>query len=317
MNESSFGRGEGRWRGAAEVYDARGRFLGGGHDSRVVRRDLGGGTVEVEVSFTGPFRMSGRYVIADRGDHRLYQGPLNYGYAEAFGGGLIDAHNYWPDVGFSQRFFLMVLPGGRAQLSLALLGRGEQAAYTVVGEYSRQSGREPAFAPGSAYDLADDPRAGRGVSLLERPGTWSGTLAVVGAEASGSGDDDAGSGDDDAGSGDGSGGVEYCEQVEPRGGGRRLAVSIEGTGFGGDAAVVFTTDGWQHWTGRGAVTGSESLWGGRALAGNLIFADDRLRLWRREVARADGTCKAVLHTWYRGGARVGVAYGVLDFAPAP
>ena len=297
----SFEAGEGSWRGSAEVYDGRGRFLGGGCDARAVRRRCDEQTVEVEVSFTGPFRMSGRYVIADRGDHRLYQGPLNYGCAEAFGQGLVDANNYWPDLGFSQRLFLMVLPGGEAQLSLALLSRGERAVYAVVGEYGRGPGAAPAVVAGSAHDLSDDPRAGRAVSLLERPGTWLGTLSVTGPDGS------------EAGA------AEYAERVEPAeaaSGARELAVSMAGTGFAADAAVTFATDGWHHWTGAGAVVGSLSLWGGRALSGNLLFDDGRLRLWRREVARSDGTGKAVLHTWYRGGSRVGVAYGVLDFAPS-
>lgn len=302
--ERSFEAGEGQWRGSAEVYDGRGRFLGGGHDARAVRRRLDDQTVEVQVSFTGPFRMSGSYVIADRGDCRLYQGPLNYGCAEAFGAGLVDANNYWPDLGFSQRLFLMVLPGGEAQLSLALLSRGERAVYTVVGEYGRGPDAAPLLAPGSAHDWADDPRAGRPVSLLERAGTWSGPLSVTGPDGTSAGVTD------------------YSEQVEPIepaqsvGGGRELAVSLASTGFAADAAVSFTADGWHHWTGAGAVVGSQSLWGGRALAGNLLFDGGQLRLWRREVARSDGSGKAVLHTWYRGGSRVGVAHGVLDFAPA-
>ena len=340
MSEPSFRQGEGRWQGGAEVYDAEGRFAGEGHDSRVVRRDLDDGTVEVEVRFDGPFRLSGRYVIADRGDHRRYLGPLNHGYAEAFGDGLVDANNYWPDIGLSQRFFMMVLPGGRTQLSLALLSRGEHAAYAVVGEYSRAAGPDPsggvappggAEQPGrgdgsSAADPSDgavpkggtDPASGADPSgggdpagegtgdrggeaagvLLERPGRWSGALRLIGS------------------AGDDLGTTGYVEQVEAAGGERPLAVSVAGTGFAGDAAFAFSSDGRRHWTGGGAVVGSESLWGGRAVAGTLLFGDDGLRLWRREVARRDGSCKGVLHCWYRGGSRVGVAHGVLDFAPA-
>ncbi len=312
MSQPSFEPGEGRWLGGAEVYDGSGRFAGTGQDARAVRRDLGGATVEVEVSFKGPFCLSGAYVIADHGDYRLYQGPLNYGYAEALGGGLVDTNNYWPDLGFSQRLLLMVLPGGGTQLSLALLSRGEQSVYTVVGEYSRQSGGEP-----SASDLAShpdggdrsrgdragrysagDPGPGRPCALLERPGAWSGQLNVVDAD------------------GNVTGATDYSERVVDADGGRKLATALSGTGFAGDAAVVFTTDGRQRWTGGGAVVGSESVWGGRALAGNLLFDGSRLRLWRREVVRRDGACKGVLHVWYRGGARIGAAFGVLDFAPA-
>ena len=297
MSNPSFQRGEGHWLGAAEVYDAAGRYAGEGLDSRAVRRDLDDGTVEVEVSFAGPFRIAGSYVIADRGDHRLYQGPLNYGYAEVLGDGLVDTNNYFSDVGFSQRLMLMVLPGGEAQLSLALLSRGEQPAYTVVGEYNRRPGPEPAPAANSGRGPAGEAWSGRPHSLLERPGTWSGTLQVLDATGAAAGFTD------------------YAERTEPAEDGRKLSVSMSGSGFAADEAILFSTDGRQHWTGGGRVVGSESTWGGRALAGNLLFGDDRLRLWRREVVRHDGSCKGVLHTWYRGGTRVGVAYGAVDFLP--
>ncbi len=330
MSGPSFEQGEGRWLGAAEVYDAGGRYAGPGHDARAVRRDLDDGTVEVTVSFDGPFRLSGSYVIADHGDHRLYLGPLNHGYAEVLGDRLIDTNNYWPDIGLSQRLCLMVLPGGRAQLSLALLSRGEQAVYTVVGEYERgpPSGPAgvtaapaappgvtgsptipPAAAPGASSvpdELGEGGEGGAELSgaLLERTGTWSGTLELI-----------------DAG-GDVRGTADYTERVEvagdagATGDGGRLAVALAGTGFAGDSTISLCSDGRQHWTGGGSVVGSQSLWGGRALAGTLLFVGDRLRLWRREVARRDGSCKGVLHMWYRGGTRVGVAHGVLEFAPA-
>ena len=322
MSEASFQQGEGSWLGSAEVYDASGSYAGEGHDSRVVRRDLEDGTVEVTVSFDGPFRLSGTYVIADHGDHRLYLGPLNHGHAEAFGDRLIDTNNYWPDVGLSQRFFLMVLPDGRTQLSLALLSRGEQPAYTVVGEYTRRSagdqgrsagdqGRSAGDQGGSTGDQGrsagdqggEEARAGEPAGagghhrLLERSGTWSGNLQVIGAD------------------GDERGATEYSERVEAAGDGR-LIVSMTGAGFTDGAVIAFHADGRQHWTGGGDVVGSETLWGGRALSGVLLFGSGRLRLWRREVVRRDGSCKGVLHTWYRGGTRVGVAHGVLEFAPA-
>ena len=198
MSGRSFEQGEGHWRGAAEVYDAAGNFAGEGHDARAVRRDLDDGTVEVEVGFTGPFRLSGSYVIADHGDHRLYLGPLNHGYAEVLGERLIDTHNYWPDIGLSQRLCLMVLPGGGVQLSLALLSRGEQATYTVVGEYERRpvadppgvsvtgsSTIPPAVASGAvpgAGERGTEPEQERSGAVLERPGTWSGTLELIGPD---------------------------------------------------------------------------------------------------------------------------------------
>ena len=144
MNDSaaptgSFSKGVGQWRGAAEVYGPDGVFLGEGRDTRSVEADDGAGTVTVNVSFEGPFSMAGQYTIADRGTHRLYQGPLNYGYADVLGDGLVCAHNYWSELGMSQRFFLMVLPDGTRQLSLALISRAEVLKYVVVGEYVRQN----------------------------------------------------------------------------------------------------------------------------------------------------------------------------------
>ena len=346
MSGRSFEQGEGHWRGAAEVYDAAGNFAGEGHDARAVRRDLDDGTVEVEVGFTGPFRLSGSYVIADHGDHRLYLGPLNHGYAEVLGERLIDTHNYWPDIGLSQRLCLMVLPGGGVQLSLALLSRGEQATYTVVGEYERHQAADPpgvsvtgsstippAVASGAVPEAGErgtEPEQERSGTVLERPGTWSGTLELIGPDG------------DVLGTAGYRERVEQAEQVrqvrqveqvrqvgqvEPvehagqaehfgaAGHGGRLEVALTGTGFADDAAITLCTDGRQRWTGGGDVVGSESVWGGRALAGTLLFGRDRLRLWRREVARRDGSAKGVLHMWYRGGTRVGVAHGVLEFAP--
>ena len=298
MSSASFEQGEGRWQGSAEVYDAEGRFAGHGHDARAIRRSLDGRTVEVEVSFTGPFELSGRYTITDFGDHRVYGGPLNYGYAEALGDGLIDANNYWPDIGLSQRLFLMVLPGSDTQLSLALLSRGERLVYAVIGEYSRGSGTDPASAPGSARDQSDHLGRGRGSALIDRPGTWTGELNLVGADGAPAGT------------------TQYREQVEADDDGRSIVVSLAGTGFTDDARIRFDSDGRHRWTGPAGAVGSESLWGGRAVSGNLIFGGPGLRLWRREVARSDGRRKGVLHTWYRGGTRLGTAHGVLHFYPA-
>ena len=109
-----------------------------GRDTRTVKAEDPAGLITVEVTFEGPFQLSGMYTIADHGSHRIYEGPLNLGFAEVLGDGLIAARNYWPSLGLSQRFFLMVLPGGDHQLSLALLSRGDQLRWTVVGEYRRQ-----------------------------------------------------------------------------------------------------------------------------------------------------------------------------------
>ena len=304
MSEGSFSQGVGEWIGAAEVYDAEGRFAGMGRDTRTVTADDQAGRVTVEATFDGPFSLSGAYTIADHGSHRIYEGPLNVGYAEALGDGLVAAHNYWPDLGLSQRFFLMVLPGGDRQLSLALLSRGDRLCWTVVGENWRRVGASapvPASAaPMDPQALRDDPAAGRGELLLLRPGRWSGQMNCL------------------AGHGESSGLFDYAEVVIADG--DDWALEMSGDGVGPDLSFGLECDGWSVWTpaGRarpGQLAGSGTLCGGRAVSGQFFAGDDGLRLWRREVASGDGTRKAVLHMWYRGEQRVGTAHGTLTFHP--
>lgn len=296
----SFSQGVGQWIGAAEVYDAAGRFAGHGRDTRTVQADDDAGRVTVDVSFDGPFSVAGVYTIADHGTHRIYEGPLNYGYAEALGDGLISANNYWHQLGLSQRFFLMVLPDGTRQLSLAIISAGEQLHWTVVGEYQRQTDpaqpQPPATVPMDPAVLADDPTAGRGQVLLHRAGRWSGQLTVLDADL-------------EAG-----GSTSYVESVHRADEGVR--VELTDTGFASDVAFEIHTDGWLASTPPGPVVGSYNLSGGRGMSGSLLHQADALRVWRREVAALDGTMKGVVHTWYRGDQRVGVAHGVLEFEPA-
>lgn len=298
--KQGFSQGVGRWIGSAEVYDGHGRFVGNATDRRHVQQHVGENRVRIDLSFVGPFKFAGHYFIEDRQTHRLYQGPVNVGYAETLSSGLIDAHNYWAVTGFSQRFFLMVLPGGDKQMSLALLTRGEELIYVVVGEYNRvqegDSAEIPTLVDGSAYDLADDPAAGRGAILLHRPGIWSGSLATL---------------DGDLNSLPAS---DYAETVAPHADG--LQIHLDGMTF--DAAQrTFTlrTNERQAWTPPGAVVGSYSLSGGRALSGQFHHLERELRVWRREVVSHDGSMKVVVHTWYRGGTRIGVQFGVLTFVP--
>ena len=95
-----------------------------------------------------------------------------------------------------------------------------------------------------------------------------------------------------------------------------LAIGLAGLHFANDATYDLTTstDGTQAWTPPGDVVGSFSISGGRGQSGNVLHHTEELRVWKREVASLDGTMKAVLHTWYRGEQRVGVAYGTLTYA---
>lgn len=324
MSGGSFSQGLGEWIGAAEVYDGDGRFAGMGRDTRTVRADDLAGRVTVEVSFEGPFSLSGVYTIADHGSHRSYEGPLNIGRAEVLGDGLVAAHNYWPDLGLSQRFFLMVLPGGAHQLSLALLSRGDQLRWTVVGEYRRQASaartRPPGVEPIDPARVRDDPSAGRGRLLLLRPGRWSGRLHRLGGDLQPSGTVDcvetfapADHGPAEP-SGREAGGGPRLTAGEPAD--RALAVEMSGLGFALDASFTLASGGWSAWTQHGDVAGSAALAGGRGLSGHFHHHTAGCRVWRREVASADGALKAVLHIWYRGEQRLGAVYGTMAFDPA-
>ena len=165
--------GLGEWKGNAEVYDGAGRYLGSGVDQRHVRTPQEDGRLRIDLAFLGPFRLAGHYFIRDAGDYRVYEGPANLGVAEAIAEDLVDADHYWPAIGMSQRFFLMMMPGGQRQLSLALLSRGEGLVYAVVGENQREGTCAPAGALPSvaSVDVADDPATGRGAVLVHRPGT--------------------------------------------------------------------------------------------------------------------------------------------------
>ena len=304
-----FAQAVGQWSGAAEVYDGNGTFLGYASDRRQVQRVDDGKRLRIDLSFVGPFSFNGHYFIEDHGPNRLYQGPANCGFAETLAPELVDANAYWPLTGLTQRFMLYILPGGQKQLSLALMSRGEQLLYTVVGENTRVV--PDALPPplpmlnGTAYDRRDDPNAGRGASLLHRPGMWSGTLSAVDASLEPLRHSIV--------SQSVSLKIEKSQDI-------RALTSLKIDTVGGcfdsaDSHIMLHSNGHQAWSELGDVVGSYSLWGGRALSGVFHHLSRQLRVWRREVVAHDGTYKVVLNLWYRGGVRVGVEYGVLTYQP--
>jgi len=299
-DKQGFSAGIGRWAGSAEVYSGEGRFLGNGADTRHVQ-DMGDGRIRIDVSFVGPFKAAGHYFIRDYGDYRVYEGPINVGYAETLGTGLVDANAYWAAVGLTQRFFLMVLPDGNTQLSLALMSRGEQLIYTVVGQNDRvpdsDTAPPPSLISGTSYDFQNDPTAGRDSMYLHRSGTWSGELTLLDGDKQPQGT------------------THYREGISQTSA-DELSVAVEGSGFATSAGQYhLKTNGWQAWTPPGEIVGSYNLCGGRALSGTFHHLNDNLRVWRREVVAHDGTQKGVVHIWYKGGERVGIQYGLLEFVP--
>lgn len=279
MTAAGFCVAEGKWRGTSSVYDDAGVYVGDGTDQRHVRTELDDGRVRIDLSFSGPFELAGHYVIEDRGIHRLYAGPVNRGFAEALGDHAVQAEHYWPDLGMTQRFFLLVLPDDQRQLSLALMSRGEQLQRAVVG----QNDRVGACAVTAEPDTAD----------VHATGTWRGQLTALGADLGVRGQHP------------------YEQTFTPTDGG--VVMRTVGGGFAPEPAEVdIAIDGAHAWTRSGGMFGSYSLCGSRALSGDLHRDAEELRVWRREVVSRDGSMKAIVHNWYRGGERVGVEVGVLE-----
>ncbi len=300
MNKSplsrSFSAGVGEWFGQSEVYDPTGRFLGYGRDQRNVQRDPDTGIVTIDVTFSGPFELAGSYTIADHGTYRVYQGPLNYGRAEPIGDNAVTAHNYWPDLGLSQRFALVVAQDQRTQLSLAVISRGEKLRYLVVGESHRRLDEddiEPVFADTDPAGVAEDLNAGRGAALLHRRGSWSGQLVTCDGDLNPVGT------------------TPYTETVTAAGDSLDLAWS--GLHFAADATASFSVEGNSRFSPAHDVVGSGTLAGGRAVSSQLLFMSNERRLWSREIARADGSAKAVIHQWFEGERRIGAAVGHANF----
>jgi hypothetical protein len=296
--QTRFSQGVGRWAGNAEVFDSVGHFLGNGSDYRHVQA-LDGGRVRIDVSFVGPFKHSGHYFIQEEGDHRLYEGPANIGYAETLSNTLVDANAYWSALGLTQRFFLMIVDGN-LQLSMAQMSRGEHMMYVVVGQNDRvpadAPNPQPSVVSGTHYDLADDPTCGRGVILAHRTGRWSGEVTALEADRQPMGTS------------------HYTETFAPLSD-TLLGFTVEGGAFfNSKRHVSLKCNQSLAWaTDDSEVVGSYSMSGGRALSGQFYDRVSHLRCWRREVIALDGTRKAVVQHWYRGGQRVGTQFGVLTF----
>jgi len=299
----TFKRGVGRWAGTAEVYDGNGQFLGHALDQRNVQQ-ISDNQLRIDLSFTGPLMLSGYYVIETHERHRLYRGPVNVGYAEALGEGLVDANNYWAQWGLSQRFFLYVTPDKMQQYSLSLLSRGEQLMYTIIGEYQRVSDAddgppvlvpEAMMLPGTPKDRAGDPTNGRGELLIHKPGVWSGEVTVLGENL------------------DSQQSASYSQEIMVNADKTITSTTHDGRFLAEPYEVTIQTNNWQGWTPTGNIVGSYNLVGGRALSGQFHHLDDEIRVWKREVVSTDCKHKAILHNFYRGGSRVGVQYGLLRF----
>lgn len=299
---SQFSKSWGQWLGSAEVFDGSGRFVGNGMDVRNVQK-LDDSRTRIDVTFAGPFKASGHYIIETRGNERFYQGPVNIGHADVVSESVVDANAYWADLGLTQRFCLFVLPDGNTQLSLAQMSRGDQLIYTVVGENYRidkQTGWKAITTPGTAYDLHDDPHAGRPEALWSRAGTWQGEIFFsTDSEALRSALPDPA-------------GKAYTETIQPAG--NQLMWSFNPTLLKETQRLVLSTNRWQAWSERGAMVGSLSQCGGRATSG-YFYHESGLRVWRREVIRMDGTQKAIMHLWYQGSQCIAREYAMLDFTP--
>ena len=208
------------------------------------------------------------------------------------------ANGYWPVTGLSQKFFLMMSPDGNRQMSLALMYRGEQLIYSIVGENGRVVGEkemvEIPMVNGIAYDLKGDPNAGRQESLLGRVGTWTGELQTKRAGST-------------------EAKVEGFEQVISLDG-EKISERWCGNEFlNGDVQMALHSNGLLSWSEEGDFVGSHSSYGGRALSGQFHYLPNELRVWRREVVSADGLCKAVVNTWYEGEQKIADQWGMLQF----
>ena len=292
--------GIGKWAGTVEVFDGQGRFVSNAMDQRFARTVDADGRVRIDLAFIGPLKFAGHYTIRQDEGQRIYEGPANAGSAESVGPNAVDANGYWPSTGLSQRFLLVKSPLGDKQFHLSLMSRGEQLLYVIVSESHRVpddgTANVPGLVQGISHDLASDPYAGRDEALLLRSGTWSGTVQCFDGQLKATGE------------------RPFEERVVVEG--DRVDWSLRGSLAPDDLRATFKTDAWTGWADFGETVGTYSLYGGRAVSSNLNHIASGLRVWRREVCTHDGTAKAFLHTWYRGGQRIGAQQGFVQFTRA-
>jgi hypothetical protein len=275
---ASFSKGLGNWAGNSEVYDGKGQFLGHLTDSRNVQK-ISENQLRIDLSLTGVLSLEGHYTIETREGYRLYQGPANLGFAEALGEDMVDANNYWAHWGLSQRFFLYVTPEKTMQLSLALLSRGEDLQYVIIGENYLLD-----------ENTAEKPETKRGENLLHRAGCWQGEMTILDGSAKPIGKQS------------------LCQTIT-----NSLDLTVERSAFVKPYRLSLQVNENQAWTGAGDVVGSYSHMGGRALSGQFHHLEQELRVWWREVVTGDGSKKIVFQNFYRGGQRVGIQYGLMHY----
>lgn len=292
--------GIGTWEGTAEVYGGDGTFLGNGTDKRFARTIEEDGRVRIDLAFIGPLKFAGHYYIKVDGSTRFYQGPMNTGMAESVGELAVDGNGFWPVTGLSHKLFLAMTPDGQKQLHFSMMFRGEQLIYTIVSECERvldsATSGVPGLTAGTSYDLKDSTTGGREENLMHRNGTWKGDLTSFDADLKLQSSSP------------------YEEHVTIEG--DKLKIGTRGGLYGDDERISFKTNGHQAWSETGAMVGSYNLSGGRALTGTFHQLSEGVRVWRREIATVDGSMKAVLLIWYRGGQRICAQQGILNFTPS-
>jgi hypothetical protein len=256
------------------------------------------GRTRIDLSFVGPIKFAGHYYIKTDEDRRIYQGPVNCGEAHYLGKNAVSAYAYWPAIGMSQKFFLMMTPDGQKQVSLALMSRGEHLLYAIIGENTRAQLNEPldpkSLISGAACDLEKDPAAGYSEVLLHRAGLYEGEISTTlegdkGTQA-----------------------LAMRQSISVKN--NEIESRVEGSQFlSTPTQCRLKTNNWQAWTEAGSFVGSYSMYGGRALSGIFHDLSKNIRVWRREVVTTNGAIKCLVNIWYEGEKKIGCEWGFLRF----